>query len=356
MPYILSLSNIDLPYKVNQSDLKEYAGNLFAEAFPDVDRLLPAYSNANIETRNFCVPVDFYSKDRSFEEKNNLYIQYALKYSIEAINECLKKSGVDKKDITDIVFVSTTGLATPSIDGLIINELKLNPNINRLPLWGLGCAGGVSGLAKASTIAKANPDALVLFVGVELCSLTFIRNDLSKSNFIATGLFSDGVSAVLVAGDSNKHLVKDFEIILSHSRSKLYYDTLDIMGWEFLNEGFKVLFSRDIPTIVHDTVKNDIHEFLDRAGLKMDDIKNFIIHPGGTKVIDAYVDALDLEKDKLNNTICTLKKYGNMSSVTAIYVLGKFLSDGFTDGYGLMMSLGPGFSCEMLLLEMKILS
>ena len=356
MPYIISLSNIDLPYKVDQSDLKEYAGNLFSEAFPDIDRLLPVYNNANIETRNFCVPVNFYSKDRSFEEKNNLYIEYSLKYSVEAINDCLIKAGVDKKEITDIIFVSTTGLATPSLDGLIVNELKLNPNINRLPLWGLGCAGGVSGLAKASTIAKANPDALILFVGVELCSLTFIRNDLSKSNFIATGLFSDGVSAVLVAGDNKKHLAKDFEIKLSHSQSKLYYDTLDVMGWEFHDEGFKVLFSRDIPTIVNDTIKHDIYEFLGKSGLTLADIKNFIIHPGGTKVIEAYIDALDLDKEKLNNTIGILSNYGNMSSVTAIYVLGKFLSDGFEDGYGLIMSLGPGFSCEQLLLEMKNIS
>jgi alkylresorcinol/alkylpyrone synthase len=352
MPNIISISNIDLPYKVSQSDLKQYAGNLFSEAFPDIDRLLPVFENTLIDNRNFCVPVDYYSVDRDFKEKNDLYIKYSLQYSIEAIEKCLAQTDFNKDDITDIIFVSTTGLATPSIDARIINEMKLNPNINRLPIWGLGCAGGVSGLAKAASLAEANPAAVVLFVAVELCSLTFIRNDLSKSNFVATSLFSDGVTAMLVTGDEHKN-TGSFDIKIKASQSKLYYDSLDVMGWDFHNEGFKVLFSRDIPTIVNDTVKNDIHDFLSKNGLTLSDIKNFIIHPGGMKVIDAYVSALQIDRSKLNNTLSILQNYGNMSSVTALYVFEKFLADGFEDGYGLMMSLGPGFSCEMLLLDMK---
>lgn len=353
MPNIISSANIELPYKIDQTDLKEYAGNLFAEAFPDVDRLLPAFENTLIKSRNFCVPVDFYAIERSFKEKNDLYIEYALKYSVEAINKCLEGTEFRKEDITDIVFVSTTGLSTPSIDALIVNEMKLNPNINRTPIWGLGCAGGVSGLTKAASVAKAHPDAVVMFVAVELCSLTFIRNDLTKSNFIATSLFSDGISAVLVTGDNHSDKVKDYSFRILSSKSKLYYDSLDVMGWDFTNEGFRVLFSRDIPSIVNDTVKGDITNFLVENDLTLNDIQNFIIHPGGMKVIEAYVNALEIDRDKLSNTLSVLENYGNMSSVTALYVLGKFIQDGFTDGYGLMMSLGPGFSCEMLLLEMN---
>lgn len=353
MPHIVSAANIDLPHKVDQSALKEYAKNLFEEAFPDVDRLLPAFENTLIKNRNFCVPVDFYAKERTFKEKNDLFIKYALKYSVEAIKNCLEGTEFKKEDITDIVFVTTTGLATPSVDALIVNEMKLNPNINRTPIWGLGCAGGVSGLAKCASLAKAHPDAVILFVAVELCSLTFMRNDLSKSNFIATSLFSDGVSAMLITGDNHKDKLKDYSIKIRSSKSKLYYDSLDVMGWDFTDEGFRVLFSRDIPTIVNDTVKEDINNFLVENGLNLDDIANFIIHPGGMKVIEAYVNALQIDREKLTNTLSILENYGNMSSVTALYVLGKFIQDGFTDGYGLMMSLGPGFSCEMLLLEMN---
>ncbi|MEO6696184.1 MAG: 3-oxoacyl-[acyl-carrier-protein] synthase III C-terminal domain-containing protein, partial [Ignavibacteria bacterium] len=194
--------------------------------------------------------------------------------------------------------------------------------------------------------------AMVLLVAVELCSLTFLKNDLSKSNFIATGIFSDGVAAVLIKGneatDDNK-LKKSVRII--DSRSKLYYDSLDVMGWEILNTGFKVIFSKDIPTIVNNNVHADIIQFLDKHNLQIMDIKNFVVHPGGTKVIEAYINALSIDPVVLNNTSEILYQYGNMSSTTVLYVLNKFIEGRFENGYGLMMSLGPGFSSEMVLLK-----
>jgi alkylresorcinol/alkylpyrone synthase len=353
MPKISSISTIELPYKVKQDNLKVFARNLFAESFKDIDRLLDSFDNTSIKSRNLSVPVEFFEGDKSFKERNDLYISNALEYSVQAVTECLEKGKIVKEDITDIVFVSTTGLATPSMDGLIVNRMKLNPLINRTPVWGLGCAGGVSGLSKANTIAKANPDAIVLVVGVELCSLTFIRNDLSKSNFIATSLFSDGVAALVVTGDNVKPETGFPEIRILSSQSRLYYDTLDVMGWEFLDEGFKVVFSRDIPSIVKNTVKDDILEFLDKNSISLSDIRNFVVHPGGAKVINAYVEALGVNPLVFFNTKKVLAEYGNMSSVTVFYVLERFVKDGFNDGYGLMMSLGPGFSSEMALLSMK---
>ncbi|MEO8211029.1 MAG: 3-oxoacyl-[acyl-carrier-protein] synthase III C-terminal domain-containing protein [bacterium] len=352
MPQIISVSKIDFPYKTSQSNLKDFAKKVFSENYKDIDRLLESFDNAKINCRNLCVPVDFFCSQKSFHERNDLYIQYSLKYSVDAIEKCLRDSGVGKKEITDIVFISTTGISTPSIDALIVNQLRLNPNVNRTPVWGLGCAGGVAGIAKANTIARANPDALVLLVAVELCSLTFIRSDLSKSNFIATGLFSDGVSAALIKGDSYRSENKpEFEINIVDSQSKLYYDSLDVMGWDILDEGFKVVFSKDIPAIVKANVKEDILCFLKKHNLKIGDIKNFITHPGGVKVINAYIDALEINPDLLFNTKEVLKDYGNMSSTTVLYVLEKFMKNGFEEGYGLMMSLGPGFSSEMVLLE-----
>jgi alkylresorcinol/alkylpyrone synthase len=354
LPEIISISKIDFPHKTSQSDLKEFSKKVFSKNFDDIDRLLESFDNAKINFRNLCVPVDYFYSQKSFHEKNNLYIEYSLKYSVEAIEACLKNSGLDKKEITDIVFVSTTGISTPSIDALIINELKLNQNISRTPVWGLGCAGGVAGIAKANTIAKANPGALVLLVAVELCSLTFIRNDLSKSNFIATGLFSDGVSAVLIKGDNYNYKYNShakFRINILDSQSKLYYDSLDVMGWDILDEGFRVLFSKDIPNIVNKNIKDDILSFLEKHNLKIEDIKNFITHPGGVKVIDAYIDALRIDSHLLNNTREVLRDYGNMSSATVLYVLEQFMLNGFEEGYGLMLSLGPGFSSEMVLIE-----
>jgi alkylresorcinol/alkylpyrone synthase len=350
MPSIVSVSGVSLPYKVKQQDVKAQARALFVEHFPQVDRLMPAFDNTEIITRNFCKPISYYAEPNTFEQRNDDYIENALKYSIEAIEAAVAKAGVNKDDITDLIFLSTTGLATPSIDALIINKMRLNPHINRIPVWGLGCGGGVSGMAKASTLAKANPDAVVLLVAVELCSLTLIKNDYSKSNFIGSSLFSDGIAAVIVKGDNHQ---SGSNIKILANSSKLYYDSLEVMGWDFKDTGFKVLFSKDIPTFIHENIRGDIDAFLAKQNLELKDIKNFVFHPGGKKVLDAYADALAVEGDFLHNTRQVMNENGNMSSVTVLYVLEKFLSEGYEDGYGLMLAMGPGFSSEMVLLDMK---
>ncbi len=350
MPFIASVSKIDLPYKTAQQEAKEQARLMFAENFPQVDRLIHAFDNTEIITRNFCEPMSYYKVPNTFEERNDEYLKMALTWSVKAIEDCIAQANIDKKDITDILFVSTTGLATPSMDALIINQMRLNPHINRMPIFGLGCGGGVSGMAKANALAKANPDAVVLLVAVELCSLTLLRSDYSKSNFIGSSLFSDGIAACIVMGD---HHTNNTEVKYHASSSKLYYDSLEVMGWDFKDTGFKVLFSKDIPTFINEHVREDIDKFLATQGLGLNDIKNFIFHPGGKKVLDAYTDALGVEGDFLQKTREVMNNYGNMSSVTVLYVLEKFMNEGFEDGYGLMLAMGPGFSSEMVLLDMK---
>ncbi|MBK8554152.1 MAG: hypothetical protein IPL53_25140 [Ignavibacteria bacterium] len=155
MPEIISTSKIDLPFKCPQSELKDFAKETFSNSFADIDRLLESFDNTKIDNRNLCVPVEYFYTLKSFKEKNDLYISNSLKYSVEAIEKCLEKLNIDKEEITDIIFISSTGIATPSIDALIVNEMRLNPNISRTPVWGLGCAGGVSGIAKANVIAKS---------------------------------------------------------------------------------------------------------------------------------------------------------------------------------------------------------
>ncbi|MFA6084456.1 type III polyketide synthase [Mucilaginibacter sp.] len=351
MPFIASISKIDLPDRVVQQEVKEQARAMFSVDFPQVDRLIQAFDNTGIVTRNFVKPLSYYAETTTFKQRNDEYIRLALQYSVDAVNEVIAKAGVDKNDITDILFVSTTGLATPSMDALIINQLQLSPHINRTPVWGLGCAGGVSGMAKANMAAKANPNAVVLLVAVELCSLTLIKSDYSKSNFIGSSLFSDGIAACIVKGDN--HAAPAKQITFEAASSKLYFDSLEVMGWQFQEDGFKVVFSKDIPTFIHTNIKADISEFLGKHGLELSDIKNFIFHPGGKKVLDAYVDALQVDGDFLKYTREVMNDNGNMSSVTVLYVLEKFMTEGYNDGYGLMLAMGPGFSSEMILLKMQ---
>lgn len=353
MPRILSVSTCEFPFKSGQNELKRFSKEMFGPEYEDINRLLDSYDNAEITERNLCVPIEFFKEKKSFSERNNLYIKNVLKYSVEVINDALSKSGIGKDKITDIVFVSSTGISTPSIDALLINEMKLNPYINRIPVWGLGCAGGVSGLSKVFVIAKANPDAVILLLAAELCSLTFIKNDLSKSNLIAAGLFSDGISAVITAGRNISSQSCRHEIEIINSQSRLYYNSLNVMGWDIIDSGFKVIFSRDIPSIVNSKIKEDIDAFLHKNNLRLPYIKNFIVHPGGKKVIEAYEKALGINPVRFANTRKVLRENGNMSSATVLYVLNEFIDGGFENGYGLMMSLGPGFSSEMLLLKMK---
>ncbi|MGZ3872390.1 MAG: type III polyketide synthase [Mucilaginibacter sp.] len=350
MPFIAAAAKVDLPYKTDQSDVKKQALELFSENFPEANRLIFAFDNTEIKYRNFCKPLSYYAKPNTFEERNKEYLDIALNYSVQAAEDCIAKSGIAKDDITDILFVSTTGLATPSLDAMIINKMRLNQHVNRSPLWGLGCGGGVSGMAKANIVAKANPDAVVLLVAVELCSLTLIKSDYSKSNFIGSSLFSDGIAACIIKGDNHKNTSG---LTYVGASSKLYYDSLEVMGWDFQDTGFKVLFSKDIPTFIHEHIKGDIDEFLAKHNLQINDIKNFIFHPGGKKVLDAYQDTLGVEGDFLQTTREVMNNYGNMSSATVLYVLEKFMREGFEPGYGLMLSMGPGFSSEMVLLKVE---
>ncbi len=350
MGSIVAVTKINLPHKVKQKEVKAFAKELFVSNFPQIDRLLGIFDNTEIISRNLCKPLRSYDSNNSFEENNKEFIRFALDYSIQAIEECLTKANINKLDVTDLIFVSSTGLATPSLDALIINKMKMNPHTNRMSIFGLGCAGGVSGVAKANAIAQSNPKAVVLLVSVELCSLTFLRRDFSKSNFVAASLFSDGIAACLIVGDAFK---SKSTINILASGSKLYFDSLDVMGWEFLDVGFKVLFSENIPSIIDQNIKADIVDFLAKNDLVLSDIKNFIFHPGGKKVLTAYADALAVKGDFLKITRETMNDYGNMSSSTVLYVLEKFLNNNFETGYGLMVAMGPGFSSEMVLLDMK---
>lgn len=350
MPSLAAVSKIDFPYKTSQETVKAFAEEVFAASFPDIRRLLPVFDNTEIDSRNLCEPLDYYLQVHTFEQQNREFIRLALEYSVQAIETCSALAGIPADNITDMVVVSTTGLATPSLDALIINRMKLDPHINRIPVFGLGCGGGTSGFAKACTLAKANPEAVVLLVTVELCSLTFLRGDYTKSNFIGSSLFADGVAACLITGDKQDAAAgKKIKFVAAESR--LYYDSLDIMGWDFTDNGFKVLFSPGIPALIAGNVRNDVTSFLGKYGLGLPAVKNFIFHPGGKKVLAAYREALGAPDGFLDTSHEVMKEYGNMSSCTVLYVLERFLH-GYEKGYGLMMAMGPGFSSEMVLLEM----
>ncbi len=360
MPYILSTSHIQLPYLFAQEKLMEFSREIFGSTFKDIDRLLRAFKNGQVDTRYFIKDLDWFKQDHTFEERNNAFIEGAVTYGTKAIQSCLSnatflKQEVALQEIEAIFFVTSSGIATPTIDARIMNILPFSPHTKRIPLWGLGCAGGASGLSRAFEYCKAFPEAKVLVLSVELCSLSFQRNDRSKSNLIGSSLFSDGAACTLICGDdvARKKIsqVKRVPKILS-TQSTLMPDSLDVMGWDVKNEGLHVIFSKDIPTIISNWLSPNVDVFLEKNDMNQQDIRHFIAHPGGKKVIDAYCESLGFHEEMVKISMEVLREYGNMSSATILYVLEKFMEQDISEGeYGLAAALGPGFSSELLLMR-----
>ncbi|MEH7500885.1 3-oxoacyl-[acyl-carrier-protein] synthase III C-terminal domain-containing protein [Neobacillus drentensis] len=358
MPTIISVAEVTPHFEVNQNQASEFARELFSESYKDIERLLRAFQNGQIEKRHFVKDLDWFKEERTFEEKNTAYIESAVTFGKEAIEKCLNNKdfltrNIPFQEIDIIFFISTTGIATPSIEARIMNLLPFNSHTKRVPIWGLGCAGGAVGLSRAYEYCLAFPKAKVLVLSVELCSLTFQRNDLSKSNLIGTSLFADGVACALVCGDASNF--SDFRKkrtspSIMATQSTLMPNSLDVMGWDIRSTGLFVVFSRDIPHIIEDWLKPNVSGFLADHQIDLEQIDYFIAHPGGKKVIDAYVKSLELPPAMTNVSLEVLKQFGNMSSTTIFYVLKRYLEMEIPqDSLGLGTALGPGFSSELLL-------
>lgn len=360
MPTIISIAEAVPPYEIKQDQASEFARQLFSNSFKDIDRLLKAFQNGQIKKRHFVKSMDWFNVERSFEEKNRTYIESAVALGKEAIELCLNnriflKRNIACEEIDAIFFISTTGLATPSIDARIMNQLPFKSHMKRIPIWGLGCAGGAAGMSRAYEYCLAFPKAKVLVLSVEFCSLTFQRNDLSKSNLIGTSLFADGVACALVCGATvnlEEIRMRATSPSIITTQSSLMPNSLDVMGWDIRNQGLFVIFSRDIPHIIEAWLKPNVSEFLEKNLLELAKVDYFIAHPGGKKVLDAYVKSLGIPSSMTEISLEVLKQYGNMSSATLLYVLKRFMEQDTQIGsLGLVTALGPGFSSELLLMR-----
>ena len=339
-PAILSVASALPSHRVGQEDAKTFARGMFSRRNGDFERLLPIFDNVHVENRYFCVPVEWFERDHTFPEKNALYVEHALDLSEKAAHRALDKAGTDPSEVGAIFFVSTTGLSTPSIDSQLLPRLGLSEHTRRVPIWGLGCAAGVGGLARALDHARVYPEEKVLLVGVELCGLTFQWGDRSKAGLVSTALFADGAAAAVLGNDPGP------ELLGSHSTT--WPGTEDIMGWEIIEAGFKVQLSRSIPQLVRERMPQNIETACSSVGLAREDVEHLVTHPGGAKVLDAFEEVFGLGPGGLVLSREVLRDYGNMSSVTVLFILERFLESGaYAPGeYGVISALGPGFSAE----------
>jgi len=341
-PRLAAVSTAVPPHVIRQSDVVEWTTRIFDRKQSEIERLMPVYANAGIETRHSCVPIDWYAREHSWAERNAVYVENAVRLLVEAATRCLQQAGRGFADIDALVTVSTTGISTPSLDALLLEQLPFRRDVMRLPVFGLGCAGGVLGLARAASIARAQPGSRVLFLVVELCALTFRKHDQSKSNIIATALFGDGAAAALLESEADGPSVGAWG-------EYTWPDSLDVMGWHITDDGLGVLFSRDIPTLVRTQFRDAVDGFLGSRGLNVKDIDAFVCHPGGAKVISALEEAFGVPEGTLNEARAVLRRYGNMSAATVLFVLERMLAS--QRRRYLMTALGPGFTAGFLTLE-----
>jgi len=261
----------------------------------------------------------------------------------------LEQTGAAREQIAAIFFVSVTGVASPSVDARLVNRLKLSSNIKRNPIFGLGCVAGAAGLTRAADYVRAYPDQIAVLLSVELCSLTWRRDDLSIANLISCGLFGDGAAAVLVAGE--KVSLHGPRIVASHQA--FYPDTEYVMGWDISEKGFGIVLSPDVPKVVQENLGRDVDAFLASQGLSRADIGSWIMHTGGPKVLEATAEALGLDRSELDVSWEALRRVGNLSSGSVLVVLDEVMKHHRPKPgtRSVLAAMGPGFCAEMLLLE-----
>jgi alkylresorcinol/alkylpyrone synthase len=354
MPYVLSVATATPEFEYTQQETQAFVQSFFKAHVPHLDRLLQVFDHGQIERRYLSAPLEWFEEKPSFQERNKKYIETAVRLGSEVIEKCLESAdfltrSIKKEEIDAIIFVSTTGLSTPSIDVRLINKLGFRSNIKRIPLWGLGCAGGTAGLARANEYCRANPEETVLLICLECCSLAFQSHNHSKSQLIGTSLFADGAACVCVIGDQSPLMRthrKPVKLSLGQSTSLLLPDSEEVMGWDVKDDGLHVVFSKSIPDLVRTWLKGAVEEW---SG-KSPGFPGYIIaHPGGKKVLDALEDAFQLLPEQLGASRAILNSYGNMSSPTVLFVLEKIMvMHNEKETEGIMLSMGPGFCAECL--------
>src|SRR5262249_23861502 len=297
----------------------------WSEQHYNLERLEELHRAVQVGGRYLALPIDDYPGLTSFAARNRAWTRVGLEVGESAVRSALSAAGLTPKDVDHFFFVTVTGVATPSLDALLVNRLTMRSEVKRTPIFGLGCVAGAAGLARASDYLRAFPDQTALLLSVELCSLTLQREAVSVANIIASGLFGDGAAAVVVAGGERPRALAPATPRIVATRSVFYPNTERVMGWDLVDGGFKVVLSAKVPTLVREQVLGNVDSFLADQGLRRSQISHWVAHTGGPRVLEAFQDALELPPSALERSWRSLRETGNLSSASALFVLEDLL-------------------------------
>src|ERR1700729_4273927 len=340
----VSVAAVAIEFPPHQVGQREALSGLTGLGGPQFDRF---GESAGVQPRRISLPLSQYGQLSGFTEANEIFVETALELGERALLSALDAAKVKPTDV-DIVFSTTvTGLAVPTLEARLAMRVGMRPAVKRVPLFGLGCVAGAAGIARMHDYLLAFPDDVAVLLAVELCSLTLQRNDFSIANLVATSLFGDAAGAVVAKGSA---LTPMGPRVLA-TRSRLYPDTEEVMGWNIGSNGFQIKLSPEVATVAEKYLGEDVTNFLADHGLTPEDISTWICHPGGPKVIETVEQTLDLPVDALDHTRKSLRDNANLSSVSVLDVLRANMADPPPPGsLGLMIAMGPGFCSELVLL------
>lgn len=352
---ILVVQGVSPPHQYPQAELTSALLADWADGGRIGARVRELHASVGVKTRHLALPKESYATLADFTAANRHFKKVGFELAQTALLQALATAGLSPQDIDAIFFTTVTGLSVPTIDAMLVSRVPLRRDVKRIPLFGLGCVAGAAGVARVHDYLKAYPDQVAVLVAVELCSLTFQRDDRSVANIIASGLFGDGAAVVVAAGDQRAATMprRTPRLKVEATRSAFYRDSEGVMGWDIGAHGFKLVLSADVPAMARGPLTDDIHSFLAAHGLTPRDIGTWVSHPGGPKVLQAIEEALALTQGELSLSWETLSSHGNLSSVSVLMVLERTLAKLVkkTESPVLMLAMGPGFCAELVLLR-----
>lgn len=351
-PTIVGTATALPAHRYGQRELAEYAH----QTLPDLD-VEPAalerfFRRVGVTQRFLSLPAEQYAALSGMKRRNDAWLETALPLAERVVGDALAQSEIAASEVGALFSTTVTGIAVPSLDARLMNRLALPSHLKRIPMFGLGCLAGAAGVARAADYLRAYPEEVAVLLSVELCSLTLQRDDASTANLISTGLFGDGAAAVVLAGARHPSAVRPGPRVLD-SMSHVFPETERVMGWDVVDGGFRIVLSRDVPTLAREGLPELVDALLTRNGLTRDQVEGWIVHPGGPAVMSAVIEGLSISPHELERTRRSLAEVGNLSSASVLFLLDEFRRHvrPARYSYAVMIAMGPGFSAEAVLLQ-----